>query len=149
METGTAGMTLTAWDKSIETGFFKIDEEHRIVAGAFVKLRQAVEKKADRGELTELLDDLLRKLMDHFRGEEALMDTYAYPKANAHKSVHARQADQLEELREWFLKRKNALTLPVIDLFDDWMTDHIAKDDLELARFIRSRSTQPRTVRPR
>ncbi|MDR1578434.1 MAG: hemerythrin family protein [Deltaproteobacteria bacterium] len=119
------------WNKSLETGIPKIDEQHQEL------FRQADflvdSSKADRVVATlNFLKDYVTK---HFSDEETFHRSSHYPKAEEHKKLHQAFATGYKQKLEEFQKATNkaAAVLTINSMVVNWLKEHIMRHDKEFA----------------
>ena len=130
-------MALMLWDKKLETGNAQIDEQHKALVDALNNLHAAMKQGKGKDEVAKILVFLRDYTVSHFKMEEGLMDRSAYPAAASHKKIHADLVSQVADLVDRFEKGTTALTLPVMNFLEDWLTKHIMGEDFRLAEFLR------------
>ncbi len=131
-------MAFIAWNASLETGCFRMDEQHLVLVEAFNALRTAVQLPGN-GEQAEsrltFLEDYTGK---HFRMEEALMLTHRYPDYARHKGLHDHLLAQIADLHQRMREGRLVLTPPVLEFLNGWLLEHIQGEDYRLATFLRN-----------
>lgn len=124
------------------TGLEKIDAEHVILLELTERARKLFE---DENMLFKCADirKLLKELLDytemHFAHEEAFMEELGYEGLELQKTQHRMFVKKLQE----FMEEVNRLNLGTQDnliheLFEylqQWLHDHIKKEDMKYARF--------------
>jgi hemerythrin-like metal-binding protein len=126
-------MALIVWDRRLETGHGKIDEQHKSLVETVNRLHEAMKQGKGRGELEGILVFLKDYTVTHFAMEEELMDRHAYAGAPKHKQIHADLVRQVADLVTKFQAGKAMLTLDVMNFLEDWLTQHIQGEDYRLA----------------
>jgi hemerythrin-like metal-binding protein len=129
-------MGLIIWDHRLETGHTTIDEQHKELVAAYNRLHGAMKQGKGREELGGILTFLGDYTVSHFRMEEDLMVRHAYPQAQRHRDIHADLVKQVVDLTNRF-HGGAAITLPVMDFLEDWLTKHIQSEDKRLAEHLR------------
>jgi hemerythrin-like metal-binding protein len=135
-------MALIAWKPELATGHPKIDEQHQSLIDAFNRLHNAMKLGKGKDELGGTLVFLRDYTVSHFKMEEELMDRSAYPGAPRHKTVHRELVTQVADLVDKFQKGTGALTLPVMDFLEKWLTNHIQGEDMLLADHLRGQGSK-------
>jgi len=99
-ELGEAGENIAAnfvrlsWHPAYESGNPVIDEEHRGLFADANHLLGAVLSKRPHAEVAELVNTLVRDVVQHFKDEEAIIRAAAYPRANEHAAIHSQLVDK-------------------------------------------------------
>lgn len=86
-----------------------------------------------------LLQFLEEYIKEHFAAEERLQLRNAYPEYTEHKSQHMRFISDVARLKEAFKADGATLSLVIMTnkTLVSWLVQHIAKTDMELARYLR------------
>ena len=128
------------WDSSLETGYEKVDNQHRQLVSAVNNLMEAsTSGKGDRAVM-ETLDFLTGYTIKHFADEEQLQVDYEYPDYLNHKRIHDDFKVKVGELTQRVIKEG-----PTVELIDtvstaigSWLLNHIKGDDFRMAAFVKA-----------
>jgi hemerythrin len=126
-------MALIVWDKRLETGHAKIDEQHKSLVEIVNRLHGAMKQGKGKGELEGILVFLKDYTVSHFAMEEELMAKYSYSGAVKHKQIHADLVKQVADLVTRFQAGTASLTLEVMNFLEDWLVQHIQGEDYRFA----------------
>jgi hemerythrin-like metal-binding protein len=127
----------------LDVGF--MDEDHRNLADLLNTLarrygrsdRPARRGTSERTELLEALEELGRQTRDHFRREEEVMRTLAYPGLATHKAEHDLLiAEYRAMVREISRSGSDRLEIETLEALKQWLMGHALDDDKELAVFL-------------
>jgi len=124
------------WDKTLETGIQKVDEQHKELFRRIELLTDT--KNAKRTyEMLEFLEEYVHV---HFRDEEALQAQSGYPKAAQHSAYHAAFVETIRQLKKKLQSEGDTLLnkLEVNKTVFDWLKNHILVQDKEFARYYKS-----------
>jgi hemerythrin-like metal-binding protein len=135
-------MALIVWDKRLETGHGKIDEQHKSLVEIFNRLHGAMKQGKGRDEVEGILVFLKDYTVSHFSMEEQLMNEHNYAGAAKHKQIHAELVQQVADLVSKFQKGTATLTLPVMNFLEDWLVQHIQGEDYRFALDLKSKGVQ-------
>lgn len=127
------------WQKSLETGYEEIDEQHKEMFRRFNKLLTACNEGYGKEEVRMMLIFLGDYVREHFSAEEKLQVQHGYPDYPAHREMHAGFTKTLRELENQ-LSTDGATVSLVIQtnrILADWLKQHISGADKELADFLR------------
>jgi hemerythrin len=122
------------WNKTLETGIAKIDEQHK-------ELFRAVDVLVDRTQgdrVEKTLQFLKGYVAKHFSDEEVMHRLSSYPKAAAHKQFHAAFTKTFLDLFDEYNKATGSKLLVVMNINKvviGWLKDHIMVHDKEFAGF--------------
>jgi len=99
-----SGVNDMVWDKTLETGIQKVDEQHKELFRRIELLTDT--KNAKRTyEMLEFLEEYVHV---HFRDEEALQAQSGYPKAAQHSAYHAAFVETIRQLKKKLQSRRHA-----------------------------------------
>ena len=129
-------MDWIAWDDTLETGHASMDGDHRELAELFDRLRDAVERDAEKASCAALIDDIIEYAKTHFEREQSLMAQHLYPKAEQHAAEHAMLIRQALDYRKSFDADPAAARSTLLRFADVWLAFHILFSDKELAAFL-------------
>ena len=128
------------WDSTLESGYEKVDNQHRQLVTALNNLMAAsAEGKGDKAVM-QTLDFLTGYAIKHFADEEQLQVDYDYPDYLNHKRIH----DEFKTVVGDFIQRvmKEGPTTELIDLVSNtvggWLLNHIKGDDFRMAAFVQA-----------
>jgi hemerythrin len=136
------------WNKSLETGIPKIDEQHK-------ELFRAVDVLVDRSQgdrVEKTLNFLKGYVAKHFSDEEIMHRISNYPKAAVHKQLHVNFAKTFQGLFDEYNKATGSKLLVVMKINKiaiGWLKDHIMVHDKDFANFyLAKRQPQPHQPQP-
>jgi len=124
------------WSSSLAVGVPAIDEQHRELFDRVDRLVEAM-KSSNAREVARLMDFLGEYVVEHFRMEEGLMQTYGYPQFALHKAAHDRFVADYGEMRRKF-EIKGAMSFVTIQVktwLCDWLVAHVSGTDMTFARW--------------
>ena len=132
------------WDSSLESGYDKVDNQHRQLVTALNNLMDA--SKSGKGDMAvmQTLDFLTGYAIKHFADEERLQVDYDYPDYLNHKRIH----DEFKGTVGAFTERvqKEGPTEEIIDTVSSaigsWLLNHIRGDDFRMAAFVKAADTK-------
>ena len=135
-------MALIVWDKRLETGHGKIDEQHQSLVEIFNRLHGAMKQGKGKAEVEGILVFLKDYTVTHFAMEEELMARHSYTAAARHQAIHADLVRQVADLVGKFQAGTASLTLPVMNFLEDWLVQHIQGEDYRMALEFKSKGIQ-------
>jgi hemerythrin len=129
------------WDSSLETGYEKVDNQHKQL---FVALNDIIDASTDgKGEaaIFKTLDFLTGYTIMHFADEEKLQVTYTYPDYPIHTRLHddfkVTVGELTTRLRNEGPSKEMVKTVAVA--VGDWLLHHIKGDDFRMATFVKAK----------
>lgn len=132
-------MALIVWDRRLEVGLPKIDEQHRSLVDAFNALHQAMKQGRGKEEVGKTLAFLANYTVDHFAMEEGLMRQHAYPGMAKHQALHQDLVAKVGDLVKKVQAGQAMVTLQVMDFLEGWLVEHIQGEDCQLAAHLRGK----------
>lgn len=129
--------------RAIKTGIPVIDKQHEEYADLVDRFfRMALHGNVDRRKLSKEMGKVLTYAVEHFDSEEQLMFSLNYPQYEEHRAQHDAFRLQTDS---WVVEVNsaqdiNAITLPLSKFLVNWFCEHVQRDDLKLANFIKSSS---------
>ena len=126
------------WTPDLATGHERIDGQHRELFRRLDGLLDAM-RLGDRAEIGRLFDFLGSYVAEHFGEEERIMREAGYPGMNVHKAAHDRFVREYGELRRLYETSgaARAVAIKTEAWIVDWLSSHIARTDVTLARHLR------------
>ena len=128
------------WDPSLESGYEKVDNQHKQLISALNNLIEA--SKSGKGDWTviQTLDFLTGYAIKHFADEEQLQMDYDYPDYLNHRRIH----EEFKKTVREFVGRVNKegpteeIICIVSEAIGSWLLNHIRGDDFRMATFIKA-----------
>jgi hemerythrin len=128
-------MTLLSWRDAYSVDCPQIDTEHR---NLFALINEFHDKCAGgdlHAESANVLNKLVAYAEEHFKHEEVLMESNAYPRLDHHREQHAALYTSIFEVNERFAANPRALDAGTRSFLKHWLLDHILKDDMDFREF--------------
>ena len=128
------------WDSSLESGYDKVDKQHKQLVAALNSLIEASQGGKGDTVVLETLDFLTGYTIKHFMDEERLQVDYNYPDYLNHKRIHDEFKGAVGELVGRV--KKEGPTAEVINTVSEsvgaWLLNHIRGDDFRMAAFVKA-----------
>ena len=128
------------WDSSLETGYDKVDNQHKQLVKAVNNLMDASESGKGDKAVMETLEFLTGYAIKHFADEEKLQTQYGYPDYLNHKRIHDEFKGVVGELTQRVVNEG-----PTAEIIDEvsstigaWLLNHIKGDDFRMAAFVKA-----------
>ena len=116
-------------------GVAEIDRQHAELINMANRLHHAIDNAESHAVQSSLLDHLISFAQFHFASEEALMDRYDDPGAQAHKRQHAQLIAQVLFFRHALSNSDSQLILSALR---PWLIRHIKSYDRALGIFLQA-----------
>ena len=134
------------WDSSLESGYEKVDNQHRQLIAALNNLMEASSSGKGDKAVMETLDFLTGYAVKHFADEEKLQVVYNFPDYLMHKRLHDEFKGVVEDLVQRVIKE--GPTTELIDVVSStigaWLLNHIKGDDFRMATFVKAADSKGR-----
>ena len=131
------------WDASLETGYDKIDNQHRQLVAAVNNLIEASAGGKGDKAVMETLEFLTGYAVKHFADEEQLQADYEYPDYLTHKRIHDDFKVTVGELIKRVTEEgpTEQIIGEVSSIIGAWLLNHIKGDDFRMAAFVKAADT--------
>ena len=127
--------------RALKTGIRVIDKQHEEYADLVDSLfRLALKGNIDQKGLSKEMDKVLLYAVEHFDSEEQVMLASNYPYYEEHRAQHDTFRLKTDS---WIVevssaKDMDAIAITLSKLLVNWFCEHIQRDDLKLANYIKS-----------
>ena len=132
------------WDSSLESGYDKVDNQHKQLVSALNNLIEASASGKGDAAVLGTLDFLTGYAIKHFADEEQLQVDYDFPDYLNHKRIH----DNFKETVGEFIKKVKAqgpteeVINEVSSAVGSWLLNHIKGDDFRMAAYVKSKDAK-------
>jgi len=132
------------WDSSLETGYERVDNQHKQLVAAVNNLMDASMNGKGNAAVMETLEFLTGYAVKHFADEEQLQVQFNYPDYLYHKRIH----DEFKVVVGELVGKVNneGPTEEIIDkvstTIGSWLLNHIKGDDFRMATFVKAADTR-------
>ena len=128
------------WDPQLETGYSKIDNQHKQLFAAVRNLMEASAGGMGDKAVMETLEFLVGYAVKHFNDEEQLQKDYEYPDYLYHKRIHDEFKVVVGELVQKVNKEgpTEEIIEKVSSTIGSWLLNHIKGDDFRMATFVKA-----------
>lgn len=125
-------MGLFDWDPRYDIGVDAMNREHRILLDLMARLQTLCEQRAAKPTVAAALDKLAAYTAQHFRDEEAFLETLQYAERKLHGVIHKQLLDKLEAHRAAFAASPSAkLSDDFFHFLKSWLSAHILGIDMK------------------
>ncbi len=130
------------WKESLELHNDLIDTQHRIIVLLCRKLDIAIKTQESEQTVRCVMLELKKFVEFHFLSEENLMHEIGYPEVDNHALIHT---DLLQQLDMMLTKISRHREFPedLLYFLNNWVVDHLVKEDLKIANFIKHTGREP------
>ncbi len=124
------------WDEHLmTTGSFNIDSEHKEWLRRFNEFEDTVESRKDMATIDKALARFAQFSHTHFPHEEAMMDQYNCPAADANRTDHQKFREKLTQLQLSISAHEEVNLEQILYLkkdLENWLRAHISTIDVQL-----------------
>lgn len=125
-------MGMFDWDSRYDIGVDAMNREHRILLDLMARLQALCDERAAKPTVVALLDKLAAYTVQHFRDEEAYMESIQYADRKLHGVIHKQLLDKLEGHRVAFVSGPSATLSPdFFHFLKGWLSAHIIGIDMK------------------
>lgn len=113
------------WEDTFNTGFDKVDSQHKYL----LTLLNELSKAYYEGQTKSLISEILFKLEDysyeHFEDEERILRSVEGLPSEKHKLEHANFMQMLRDLKFNYISDNAEITEELLDFLINWLSMHI------------------------
>ena len=124
------------WGQTHRTGNSEMDEDHQHLVDLINQLADGMQNNQPKDICSNLLEQFIEQLRNHFAAEERLMDVHRYPKAAEHKAMHDRMLKDVLSFKASYDAAEAAEFATLLVILDNWLARDIAGADKALAYFV-------------
>ncbi|MDR2935315.1 MAG: bacteriohemerythrin, partial [Candidatus Adiutrix sp.] len=135
------------WSDQFKIGIPKIDEQHK----ELFRQTEILLDRSKAGRIQETVQFLGDYVIHHFIDEQGMQAAVNYPKAEAHKKIHAAFAEKVNELKKRLAESSDDIKFELATEINrtviGWLKEHIMGCDKDFAAYYRQHSQDKRTKR--
>jgi len=127
------------WDKSYLINHEVIDDQHRELVEASIRLIGMIRDKQDIEKIIEAMHGLEKKAKEHFHTEEKLMQEKSYPFLKQQKEMHNNFLSSFMWLKRLIEdgKLNHVYMMFRVQIFlIDWLVNHTKKEDKHFGKYL-------------
>jgi len=126
------------WNDDLSMGDENLDGQHRDLIAEVNRLLDACKRGEGQCRFDEVLAGIERYATEHFRDEEEYQERIGYPGIEEHKVEHRRFLAEFGALKDRFGEAGPSLALAIntSSFVTNWLKNHLAGKDRDLARFV-------------
>lgn len=122
-------MASLQWNSEFSVGVHLMDEEHIAILASFNDVCASIEDGKPRTESEGLLRKLLDLTQQHFRSEEALLESTGFPGLANHGNHHKDLNTLMKEYLVRFDRGDLGSSANLLRFLREWITHHIQTED--------------------
>lgn len=131
-------MGLIQWKNEFSVGDADIDDQHKQWINIYNTAHNRMLSKPSEDRLSlgkDALEAMIQYTRYHFSFEEKFMADAEYSNIEAHCQMHDNFSKKLDQLSLQFHREEHVLTSEIIKSIENWLVDHILKEDTKLNLF--------------
>jgi hemerythrin len=117
-----------------------LEKEHQQLIDLLDALENCISKGDSANQVHKYLSDFVVLAEEHFRNEEAIMETYKYPEIIDHKNEHADLLEQLFILKNRLDSGQAPFGKDYMQILRKWLEEHLYAADDRLEKFLYQKS---------
>lgn len=122
-------MASLQWGSEFSVGVHAMDEEHIALFALFNDVCASIEDGNGRAESEPLLRKLIDLTQQHFRSEEALLESTKFPGLAGHGDHHKDLNTLMTEYIVRFDRGELGSSTNLLNFLREWITQHIQTED--------------------
>jgi methyl-accepting chemotaxis protein len=133
--------TIIRWNDWMSVQISQFDAAHQKLIDLIAQLNHAFARGEGARAISKILSGLAAYCVEHFAGEERLMQQHGYPDYEQHKKIHD---SFVQKVQETIVEYENHRVSPttIMDLLSEWLMGHILKVDKEYSEFFRKKGVR-------
>lgn len=124
-------MPLMNWDNSLDVGVARMNDEHQQILALMNQIYDAREAGRAGPDVIRLVERLGQVTVDHFRDEEAYMQTSGYAGIASHKLIHKDLLNKFTSYAEEIKAKGGDVPEKFLTFLKLWLTAHIRGIDMK------------------
>ena len=113
-----------------------LEKEHQQLIDLLDALDKCISTGNSANKVDKYLSDFVALAEEHFKNEEAIMETYKYPEINDHEKEHADLLEQLFLLKNKLDNGYTPFGKDYMQLLRNWLDEHLFDADNKLEEFL-------------
>jgi hemerythrin-like metal-binding protein len=122
-------MAIFAWNESYSVRVQQMDEQHRKLFDIINSLAEAMRGGKGDDVVRDTVEQLAVYTRTHFLQEEALMQKTGYSGLAAHKELHRKLMEDVEQYKRALEEGRSASPISLLNFIRQWLVHHIREAD--------------------
>jgi hemerythrin-like metal-binding protein len=128
------------WTEEYSVKVKEFDEQHKQLFELMIKFDDAIKQEGLRARCENIIEEMNKYTVYHFRAEEKYFNKLKYPQSKEHKKKH----DEYKVLAVQYKKQLNStiadddlldFAYKILDFLEDWWVHHILHEDMKYSKF--------------
>jgi len=130
------------WTEDMKIGIDAIDKDHQKLIS---KMNKITHKTSDDAGVDDVIRDFIDYAHDHFKREEVIMRTCAYPELEKHCNLHQILMEQVnDKVKTWRKDHDPECLAQFGGFLKDWLLGHILEEDAKIAFYTKDKKLEIR-----
>jgi len=130
------------WDEKYSVGIQSIDTQHREIFEILEKLVEAMKKGHGSDVTTQIILNLERYAVNHFKKEEFFFNRFNFQGSAEHIREHQDFKSKIVSLKSDLKSGKITLTFDLLSFLKEWIDHHILLVDKQYSECFRQNGLQ-------
>jgi len=132
------------WADNLRIGVDAIDKDHQFLIGLSNKIAYG---RVEDHTLNDAIGELIDYVDFHFKREEVIMKTCAFPDLEEHSKLHRQLTSQVIDISNEWRNDRNEETIHKLRKFlRQWLVDHIMNTDINIAKYTKGKEKDIRVA---
>ncbi len=114
-----------------------IDSQHKILIKLINELYAAFLDGKANDHISNILDELTKYTVSHFKTEEVFFEEVNYDDADNHKKEHQDFVDKVVDFKTKFKEGDVSLSYDIMNFLRDWLQNHILVSDRKYISYLK------------
>lgn len=130
------------WDDKYSVGIQSIDNQHKEIFEILEKLIDAMKKGQASDVTTQIILNLERYAINHFKKEEYFFQRFNFQGSTEHINEHQNFTQKIVSLKSDLKSGKITLTFDLLNFLKEWIDHHILVVDKQYSECFRQNGLQ-------
>jgi len=128
---------LIPWSDTFSIDKKIIDSQHKILIKLINELYAAFLDGKANDHISNILDELTKYTVSHFKTEEVFFEEVNYDDADNHKKEHQDFVDKVVDFKTKFKEGDVSLSYDIMNFLRDWLQNHILVSDRKYISYLK------------
>ncbi len=124
------------WTDKYSVGHEVLDRQHKKLIAIMNKLVEHRSLSADSEVISDVINELMNYVREHFDREEQILASVGYPQLQHHHQEHIVLVESLSEIMLAAIGEEQTVPDELIRLLQEWICHHILEEDRAYADYL-------------
>lgn len=135
-------MEIIKWRTAYETGIEQMDKQHKQLIQLINQMYTLLRNDTGFEAMASILKEMDEYAANHFKDEEALLETHSFPDLAKQQSSHAAYTEKVTSMLESENIHNQAGARDLYSFLRKWWIDHIIGEDREYGSFLKEKGVK-------